>query len=219
MHRIVVIGRDGLAVEGLEVEYSHGLVRLAVIVGTLPPGPALGIEEVALDIEVTDAVADSYLGRNHVLVCLLDGLVHPLGQFVCRYGASGMAVGAVVDDIALRDAEILLDAFVDGIDTTLVGVAVNVGQAGDGGAVREEDHTEVGMVEDSIRITAELVRTRGDVHFSGADFQLATDMVACKGAAREEQCKTDHNQRFCFHDIIKFQCYSYSGMAPLREQT
>ena len=44
MHRVVVVGRNRLTLQTLEIDDGNGLVRLAVIIGAFPPGSAFGVE-------------------------------------------------------------------------------------------------------------------------------------------------------------------------------
>ena len=67
-------------------------------------------------------------------------------------------------------------------------------KAGDGVAVREEDATPVGAVEDTVGIPAELVLGGGDVHLGGAGFQLAAHVVFRDGLAAYEQGRARKDQ-------------------------
>ena len=90
-------------------------------------------------------------------------------------------MGTAVDDVALGYAELLLDALVDCIDHPLVGIAVDIGKTGDGLSIGEKNHTEVSVVEDTVRVPAQLILGGSDVDLCRSDLQLATHVISRKG--------------------------------------
>ena len=174
MHSVVVVGGDWLAVQALEVDHCHSLVGLAVIIRAFPPGAALRVEKVALHVQVAYSAAVAHLGRNHIVVGLLHGLIGPLREFVHRHGAGRVAVRTVVYDVAFRNSEFLLQALVHGVYNALVSVAVHVGKAGYGLTVGEDYGSYVRAVKNAVGVAAQLVFGGCDIHLGGTGLQLAT---------------------------------------------
>src|SRR5690606_14532372 len=164
MHRIVVVDRDRLARQRLELDDGNRLVRRPVPIRSFPPAPRLGIDDVAIDIDVRlpDAEADSC--RLTPLVSKAHRLNDPLRVGVAGCARDAMGMRGREEDMVRRYAELALERRCDGSPHLIRnGARVYADQRRDRIAVVDHDRSRMNPIEDAEVALRQLVDVRRDV--------------------------------------------------------
>src|SRR5690606_21938796 len=106
--------RDRLAGQGLELDYGDRLVRGSVPIRSFPPSPRLGIDDVAIDIDVRRTGAEADSCRLTPLVSEAHGLDDLLRVGVAGSARDAMGMRGGEEDMGRRNAELAPERRGDG---------------------------------------------------------------------------------------------------------
>jgi hypothetical protein len=167
VHGVVVIHRDRHTARALEFEDGHGLVRRTLAIRALPPSSGLGIDDLAIDVDVRETRPVAYTGRRQLLfgkTYRLDDLLRILGPSLCA-GAMGMCRGE--EHVPSGYPELLLNLPGDGLpDRVRYPAGIDRDERRHRTSALEDDCSRVETIENATAVLGKLTGRRRDVHLS-----------------------------------------------------